>query len=83
MQTMPMTTCMVNSFIITTSPYKKYSAKMSFLARYDMMTSQSDGKAINEETRALTTTDYKRHRIIGGITFSLSKAFRTDLRLNY
>ena len=48
-----------------------------------MMTSQSDGKAIDEETGTLTTTDYKRHRITGGITFSLSKAFRTDLRLNY
>ena len=27
--------------------------------------------------------DYKRQRLTGGITFSLSKAFRTDLRLNY
>ena len=73
----------VNSFINYDLPLQKVFSKMSFLARYDMMTSQSDGKAINEETGALTTTDYKRHRITGGITFSLSKAFRTDLRLNY
>lgn len=37
----------------------------------------------DEETSALVTTDYKRQRLTGGITFSLSKAFRTDLRLNY
>ena len=73
----------VNSFINYDLPLQKVFSKMSFLARYDMMTSQSDGKAIDEETGALTTTDYKRHRITGGITFSLSKAFRTDLRLNY
>ena len=73
----------VNSFINYDLPLRKVFSKMSFLARYDMMTSQSDGKAIDEETGALTTTDYKRHRITGGITFSLSKAFRTDLRLNY
>ena len=36
-----------------------------------------------EETGALVTTDYKRHRVTGGVTFSLSKAFRTDLRLNF
>ncbi len=29
---------------------------------------------------AFVTTDYKRHRVTGDITFSLSKAFRTDLR---
>ena len=74
----------VKAFVCQTDVYKRQVfSKMSFLARYDMMTSQSDGKAINEETGALTTTDYKRHRITGGITFSLSKAFRTDLRLNY
>lgn len=73
----------VNSFINYDLPLRKVFSKMSFLARYDMMTSQSDGKAIDEETGTLTTTDYKRHRITGGITFSLSKAFRTDLRLNY
>ena len=40
-------------------------------------------KTADEETGRLTVTDYKRQRLTGGITFSLSKAFRTDLRLNY
>ena len=56
---------------------------MSFLARYDMRTDQSDAKTTDETTGALVTTDYKRQRLTGGITFSLSKAFRTDLRLNF
>ena len=73
----------VNSFINYDLPLRKVFNKMSFLVRYDMMTSQSDGKAIDEETGALVTTDYKRHRVTGGVTFSLSKAFRTDLRLNF
>lgn len=73
----------VNSFINYDLPLRKVFSKMSFLARYDMMTSQSDGKTIDGETGALVTTDYKRHRVTGGVTFSLSKAFRTDLRLNF
>ena len=73
----------VNSFINYDLPLQKVFSKMSFLARYDMMTSQSDGKAVDKETGALVTTDYKRHRVTGGVTFSLSKAFRTDLRLNF
>lgn len=73
----------VNSFINYDLPLRKVFSKMSFLARYDMMTSQSDGKTIDKETGALVTTDYKRHRVTGGVTFNLSKAFRTDLRLNF
>ena len=73
----------VNSFINYDLPLRKVFNKMSFLVRYDMMTSQSDGKAVDKETGALVTTDYKRHRVTGGVTFSLSKAFRTDLRLNF
>lgn len=73
----------VNSFINYDLPLHKLFNKMSFLLRYDMMTNQSDGKTSDKETGALVTTDYKRHRITGGVTFSLSKAFRTDLRLNF
>ena len=72
----------VNTFINYDLPLRKVFNKMSFL-RYDMMTDQSDAKTTDEETGALVTTDYKRQRLTGGITFSLSKAFRTDLRLNY
>ena len=73
----------VDAFINYDLPLKKVFQKMSFLARYDMMTDQSDAQTCDEATGALTVTDYKRHRLTGGITFSLSKAFRTDLRLNY
>ncbi|WP_291530241.1 porin [Bacteroides sp. UBA939] len=72
----------VNSFINYDLPLRKVFNKMSFLVRYDMMTSQSDGKATDAETGALITTDYKRHRVTGGLTFSFGKAFQTDLRLN-
>ena len=73
----------VNTFINYDLPLRKIFNKMSFLLRYDMMTDQSDAKTTDEETGALVTTDYKRQRLTGGITFSLSKAFHTDLRLNY
>ena len=73
----------VNTFINYDLPLRKVFNKMSFLLRYDMMTDQSDAKTTDEETGALVTTDYKRQRLTGGITFSLSKAFRTDLCLNY
>lgn len=73
----------VNTFINYDLPLRKVFNKMSFLLRYDMMTDQSDAKTTDEETGALVTTDYKRQRLTGGITFSLSKAFRTDLHLNY
>ena len=73
----------VNTFINYDLPLRKVFNKMSFLLRYDMTTDQSDAKTTDEETGALVTTDYKRQRLTGGITFSLSKAFRTDLRLNY
>lgn len=73
----------VNTFINYDLPLRKVFNKMSFLLRYDMMTDQSDAKTADEETGRLTVTDYKRQRLTGGITFSLSKAFRTDLRLNY
>ena len=73
----------VNTFANYDLPLRKVFNKMSFLARYDMMTSQSDGETRDETTGKLVITDYKRHRVTAGITFSLSKAFRTDLRLNF
>lgn len=73
----------VDAFINYDHPLRKVFQKMSFLVRYDMMTDQSDAKTYDETNGTLAITDYKRHRLTGGITFSLSKAFRTDLRLNY
>ena len=73
----------VNTFANYDLPLRKVFSKMSFLVRYDMMTDQSDAKTTDEHTGNLVVTDYKRHRLTGGLTFSLSKAFRTDIRLNY
>ena len=73
----------VNAFVNYDLPLRKVFQKASFLLRYDMMTDHSDAQTIDETTGALAITDYKRHRLTGGLTFSLSKAFRTDLRLNY
>ena len=72
-----------DAFINYDLPLRKTFTKISFLARYDMMTDQSDAKTYDEQTGELVVTDYKRHRVTGGITLSLSKAFRTDLRLNF
>ena len=73
----------VNTFVNYDLPLRKVFNKISFLLRYDMMTDQSDAKTTDSETGELVITDYKRQRLTGGVTFSLSKAFRTDLRLNY
>lgn len=55
---------------------------ISPLVRYDYMSDHSDGTS-DAVTGLLTTTDYKRSRITGGITISLSKPFISDIRLNY
>ncbi len=73
----------VNAFINYDLPLRRTFQKISFLLRYDMMTSQSDAETYDSDTGHLATTDYRRQRLTGGLTFSLSKAFRTDLRLNY
>ncbi len=73
----------VNSFINYDLPLRKVFSKISFLARYDMMTDHSDGKT-DEETGKLKINDYGRHRITGGVTLSIGyKAFVADIRLNY
>lgn len=74
----------VDAFVNYDLPLRKGPfTKLSFLARYDMMTDQSDAQTVDEETGSLVITDYQRQRLTAGLTFSLSKAFRTDLRLNY
>lgn len=72
----------LNSFVNYDLPLKKVFNKISFLARYDMMTDHSNGLA-DSETNVLKINDYARHRVTGGITLSLSKAFIADLRLNF
>lgn len=72
----------VNSFINYNLPLQRGFNKISFLARYDMMTDHSSGQR-DEASNALMIDDYARHRVTGGITLSLSKAFIADLRLNF
>ncbi len=74
----------VNAFANYDIPLKKVFKKMSILARYDMMTDQWDGKTFSgEEKNVIKTTDYKRQRLTGGLTFSLGLPFTADIRLNY
>ena len=74
----------INSFAVYDIPLPKFFHKMSFLARYDMMTDHSDGIVMSEtESGKLAITDYARHRLTGGLTFSFSKSFVADIRLNY
>jgi hypothetical protein len=72
-----------DGFVAYHIPLKKVFNRISILARYDMMTDQSDGKSKDEESGALFTTDYKRHRVTGGITLAMSKVIHTEIRLNY
>ncbi len=72
----------LNSFVNYDLPLPKVFRKISFLARYDMMTDHSDGLG-SGDTGALKINDYARHRVTGGVTLSLSKAFIADLRLNF
>lgn len=60
---------------------KSLLKKVSPLVRYDFMSDHSDGKA--DDSGSLYTTDYKRHRLTGGCTLSLSLPFISDIRLNY
>ncbi len=72
----------VNSFVNYDLKLPRIFNQMSFLVRYDMMTDHSSGNA-DAASGKLKVDDYKRHRLTGGLTFSLGKAFAADIRLNY
>ena len=60
--------------------------KVSPLVRYDFMSDHSDGSRYNatdDNLGELIINDYKRHRVTGGVTLSLSKPFISDIRINY
>ena len=60
--------------------------KVSPLVRYDFMSDHSDGSRYNatdDDLGELIINDYKRHRVTGGVTLSLSKPFTSDIRINY
>ena len=73
----------VNAFANYDIPLKRVFHKISILARYDMMTDHWDGVTVNKETGAAVMTDSQRHRATGGVTLSLAKPFKADIRVNY
>lgn len=60
---------------------KSLVKSVSPLVRYDFMSDHSDGKP--DANGLLTTDEYKRSRITGGVTLSLAKPFISDIRINY
>ncbi len=60
---------------------KKAVQRITPLVRYDFMTDHSDG-TMNDEGK-LTTDDYRRSRLTGGVTISLKKPWTSDIRINY
>lgn len=69
---------------------KCFFSKITPLVRYDYMTDHSDGKEYvvataddGTETKGLKVTDCQRGRLTGGVTFSISKPFISDIRVNY
>lgn len=79
----------VNTFVSYGIPVKRIFKRISFLARYDFMTDQWDGKTFGKtadgdvDYSQIVTSDAKRSRVTGGMTFSLGGPFQTDLRLNF
>lgn len=55
--------------------------KISFMARYDMMTDNNNG--YKNELGQYAVDEVARQRVTGGITLSLAKPLVADLRINY
>ncbi len=60
---------------------RKLVQRVTPLVRYDFMTDHSDGTMTDEGK--LTTNDYRRSRLTGGVTLSLKKPWTSDIRINY
>ncbi|MFI3270028.1 MAG: porin [Rikenellaceae bacterium] len=75
----------VDFFALYTVPIKGFFKNISFLGRYDMMSDHSDGEMGDDEIAGnyLAIDDAGRHRVTTGITLSLAKLSKADLRLNY
>lgn len=71
----------VDAFVCRDFPVKRVFSKISLLARYDYMSDHSNGLASADGV--LIVNDPARHRVTGGMTFSLGLPFRADIRLNY
>lgn len=59
----------------------KYIKKITPVLRYDNMSNNNKGQKSVYGTYVID--DYVRSRVTGGLTFSLSKPFMNDIRLNY
>ena len=64
--------------------------EVSPVARYDFMSSHSDGRRYSEDgkpaadgTGSLIVNDSRRSRITGGVTLSLSRPSAAEIRVNY
>lgn len=79
----------VDAFVSYDIPLRKcFFKKITPLVRYDYMSDHSDGMRYNSDgdedvSGSLIVNDYQRSRLTGGLTFSLSLPFVSDIRLNY
>lgn len=72
----------VDAFAAYRLPLRKGLSAISFLGRYDYMSSHSKGT--KDDNGILKADDPERHRFTGGVTLSLGKkALQADIRLNY
>lgn len=72
----------VDAFVCRNFPLRSRALRqISVLARYDYMSDHSTG--IAGAGGVLLVDDPERHRVTGGLTFSLGLPFRADIRVNY
>lgn len=73
----------VDAFVCRTipTPRSRTLRQVALLARYDYLSDHSNGVAGADGV--LVCDDPARHRLTGGLTFSLGLPFRADIRLNY
>lgn len=77
-----------DSFVSYDIPIRRSAVKyITPLVRFDYMGDHSDGMHYldgEENTEGqLTTNDYQRSRLTGGVTLSLKRPFTGDIRINY
>lgn len=73
----------IDAFVCRNLPTPRLRAlkQISILARYDYMSDHSTGVA--DASGQLVADDPERHRVTGGLTFSLGLPFQADIRINY
>lgn len=72
----------VDAFVCRNIPLQSRALRqISVLARYDYMSDHSTGLAGTDGV--LHADDPERHRVTGGLTFSLGLPFQADIRINY